>query len=166
MPETIKIILPDNLRGRKLNEKVIPTVCNLKNMLAKLDDLNGDYFKLKGWEKRSYQAYLIDVIQTEILHKSKQEKIESIRKNILKQPPTLLGASCIDIYLVVYVAETHGVGKDIFFEYVKKIGITSNDNSAQAIWQVGKGDGVYLGILHNDGSVKDWNFITNWVNRS
>jgi hypothetical protein len=166
LSEIMKILLAENLRGRSLNEKVIPTVCNLKNMLAKLDDLNGDYIKLKGWEKRSYQAYLIDVIQTEILHKGKQEKIENIRKNILKQPPTLLGASCIDIYLVAYVAESYGVGKDIFFEYVKKSRITSKDNSAQAIWQVGKGDGVYLGILNNDGSVKDWDFIKSWVGSS
>ena len=42
-------------------------------------------------------------------------------------------------------------------EYLRK------KNSAQAIWQVGKGDGVYLGILNLDGTVKDWNFINKWI---
>ncbi|MCQ6282229.1 hypothetical protein [Bacillus sp. EB600] len=35
--------------------------------------------------------------------------------------------------------------------------------TAQAIWQVGKGDGVYLGILTEDGSIKDWNFFAQWI---
>jgi hypothetical protein len=32
-----------------------------------------------------------------------------------------------------------------------------------AIWQVGKSDGVFLGILNNDGTVKDWDFMNKWV---
>lgn len=42
-----------------------------------------------------------------------------------------------------------------------KNGITDKSNSAQAIWQVGKGDGTYLGVLNDDGSVKDWGFLKN-----
>ncbi len=59
--------LPDNLRGRKLDYKVIPTVCNLENMLYKLVEMGGDLSKLKQWEKRSYKAYLIDEIKSDIL---------------------------------------------------------------------------------------------------
>lgn len=47
----------------------------------------------------------------------------------------------------------------MFFDYVFKNGITEKEGSAQAIWQVGKDDGIYLGILNEDGSIKDWNFI-------
>jgi hypothetical protein len=50
------IILPNNLRGRTIYEKVIPTVCNLRNMLEKLIIVNGDISLLKPWEKRSYEA--------------------------------------------------------------------------------------------------------------
>lgn len=32
-----------------------------------------------------------------------------------------------------------------------------------AIWQVGKGDGVYLGILNYDGRIKDWEFFNKWI---
>lgn len=28
---------------------------------------------------------------------------------------------------------------------------------------MGKGDGVYLNILNDDGSVKDWKFMQKWI---
>jgi len=83
----------------------------------------------------------------------------------LRIPPDKLGASCVDIYLVAYVAEEYGTGKKVFFDYVKEKRISDKDNTAQAIWQVGKGDGVYLEILNEDGSVKDWSFFKRWLNR-
>lgn len=86
-----------------------------------------------------------------------------IRDHILLMRPSDLGASVIDIYLVAYVAETYGAGKDEFFKYVVRAGISNKTNSAQAIWQVGKGDGVYLGILDENGQLKDWDFIFKWV---
>lgn len=36
-------ILPDNLGGRSIHSKIIPTVCNLENMLDKLIMVYGDY---------------------------------------------------------------------------------------------------------------------------
>jgi len=51
----------------------------------------------------------------------------------------------------------------MFFKYIREKEISDKENSAQAIWQVGKGDGVYLDILHNDGTVKDWGFIKEWA---
>ncbi|MBS4026553.1 MAG: hypothetical protein KGZ96_12910 [Clostridia bacterium] len=60
--------LPDSLKGRSLNNKVIPTVCQLKNMLLKLLEVQGDYTKLKQWEKRSYTAYNIEDIKLTILN--------------------------------------------------------------------------------------------------
>ncbi|WP_226669716.1 HIT family protein [Metabacillus litoralis] len=157
------IKIPKQLRGRDLHTNIIPTVCNLKNMLNKLKIVNGDYKKLKQWEKRSYQAYLIDEINEQILNSAIEENIEIIRNHILKNNPYKLGASCIDIYLVAYVAETYGTGKDTFFKYIFESGISDKKNSAQAIWQVGKGDGIFLRILNEDGSVRDWNFFINWI---
>ncbi|WFD08758.1 hypothetical protein [Tepidibacter hydrothermalis] len=155
--------LPNHLRGRSIHSKVIPTVCNLKNMLNKLVKVNGDFSQLKQWEKRSYKAYNIDEIKSEILSSCDSEWVEIIRKHILSKRPSDFGASCIDIYLVAYVVHTHGVGKDTFFKYILDNNISDKEGSAQAIWQVGKGDGVYLGILNNDGSVKDRSFIEKWI---
>ncbi len=77
--------------------------------------------------------------------------------------PLDFGASVIDIYLVAYVSENFGTGREVFYEYIKDHGISDKINSAQAIWQVGKGDGVYLGILNEDGTVKDRNFVREWI---
>jgi transposase-like protein len=149
---------PDKARIMELE-----AVCNLENMLQKLVQVNGDFAQLKQWEKRSYKAYRIEEIQNRIMTSPQYAWKDIVREHILSKRPSDFGASVIDIYLVAYVAETNGAGKDEFFKYVKNAGISDNGNSAQAIWQVGKGDGVYLEILHDNGQVKDWNFIIKWV---
>ena len=155
--------LPENLRGRSIHTRVIPTVCNLKNMLHKLVQVNGDFTQLKQWEKRSYKAYLIEEIKTSFMTSPENEWKDIVREHILSRRPSDFGASVIDIYLVAYVGETIGIGKDEFFKYIKNNDISDKSNSAQAIWQVGKGDGVYLDILKDNGQVSDWNFIMKWV---
>ena len=162
-PNTPKIYLPDNLRGRSIHDNVIPTVCNLKNMLLKLKELHGDVSLLKPWEKRSYDAYRIEDVKIDILHSRQEEWKDIIRNHILSGDPSDFGAGCIDIYLVAYVSETLGAGKKRFFQYIKESGISERDNTAQAIWQVGKGDGMFLGILNDDGTIKDVEFIKNWI---
>ncbi|MEW9053047.1 MAG: hypothetical protein AB2392_17940 [Neobacillus sp.] len=156
--------LPSNLRGRSIHQNIIPTVCNLKNMLDKLVSLQGNEALLKQWEKRSYKAYQIEKIKLAVMIAcTKENRVQLIKQHILHGDPNDFGASCIDIYLVAYVAETHKPGKQAFFEYVLKNGISEKENTAQAIWQVGKGDGTYLGVLNDDGSVKDWSFFEQWV---
>lgn len=155
--------LSENLRGRSIHAKVIPTVCNLKNMLEKLVQVNGDFAKLKQWEKRSYKAYCIEEVKNRIITSPQYAWKDIVRDHILSKPPSDFGANVIDIYLVAYVAETIGDGKAEFFKYVNEDGISDKYNSAQAIWQVGKGDGVYLEILHGNGKIKDWNFISKWI---
>jgi hypothetical protein len=158
--------LPDNINGRSLQSHVIPTVCNVRNMLLKLAAMNGDVQKLKQWEKRSYHAYLIEEIKSSILFANQSQRKDIIRTHLLKHRPSDFGASVIDIYLVAYVAQTYGPGRNTFFEYVKTSGISNNINSAGAIWQVGKGDGVFLGILNDDGTVRDWGFMHQWVHHN
>lgn len=109
-----KEALPNHLNGRSLNVKVIPTVCNLENMLHKLVELGGDLSKLKQWEKRSYQAYLIEDIKYKILTEHPSSWRSLIRRHILNSRSIDLGASVIDIYLVAYVAENHGIGRERF----------------------------------------------------
>lgn len=157
------IHMPKNLRGRSIHANVIPTVCNLRNMLAKLKALNGDVSLLRPWEKRSYDAYRIDEIKSRILESPEESWREIVRDHILGGNPSGFGASCIDIYLVAYVSETFGVGKEAFLKYIKKSGISQKTNAAKAIWQVGKSDGVYLGILNDDGTIKDKTFMLSWI---
>lgn len=157
--------MPDRIIGKRLDYKVIPTVCNLKNMLLKLKEVNGDLNQLKKWEKRSYKAYNIDAIKQSLLNANQNDWPSLVRHHILTGEMNLFGASCIDIYLVAYVANEYGVGKNIFTKYIFDKAITEKINSVSAIWTVGKGDGVYLGILNDDGSIKDNEFIEKWMTR-
>ena len=95
--------LPENLRGRSIHTRVIPTVCNLKNMLHKLMQVHGDFTQLKQWEKRSYKAYLIEEIKTSFMTSPEDEWKDIVREHILSRRPSDFGASVIDIYLVAYV---------------------------------------------------------------
>ena len=117
-------------------------------MLGKLDSVHADVSELKPWEKRSYKSYQIEKIKLAVMSVSGEDRIKLIKQHILNGDPNDFGASCIDIYLVAYVAEQYITGKQAFYEYVLKNGITDKPNSAQAIWQVGKGDGVYLKVLN------------------
>lgn len=49
-----EIDLPTVFRQRNIFTKAITTVCNLRNMLNKLEENNWEFEKLKQWEKRSY----------------------------------------------------------------------------------------------------------------
>ena len=156
-------MLQNNLRGRNIHEKVIPTVCNLKNLLDKLSNNNWEYSSLKPWETRSYSAYHLNKVKSKLFSSYKRLWKEIIKNHILELKPTDLGASCIDVYLVAYVTETYGPGKKNFFQYILDNGISRKINTAKAIWQVGKGDGVYLGVLNAEGKIIDFNFFKNWT---
>lgn len=162
--ENLKIILPEHLRGRSLNTKVIPMLCGLKTMLTHLVELNGDASLLRQGEKRCYKAYCVNEIQDLILESYQEEWPEIMKTHILSKDPIELGASVIDIYLIAYVTETLGVGKEGFVQYIKDVGISTKDKTAKAIWSIGKNDGVYLGLLNSDGTIRDINFFRQWTN--
>ena len=64
---------------------------------------------------------------------------------------------------MAYIAENHGEGHQNLIQYVKDNGISDKENSAKAIWQVGRGDGEYLEVLNDDGTVNDWSFFARWI---
>lgn len=92
-----------------------------------------------------------------------RKRIQVIREHILNSSFDKLGASPFDIYIVAYVAENIDTGRDAFIEYCLNNGMAGTYNSANAIYMVGKGDGVYLRILNDDGTVRDWEFMNRWV---
>lgn len=120
--------LPNNLKGRNIHSKVIPTVCNLQNMLNNLAKVQGDLSRLKQWEKRCYKAYRIEEVKNKIIYSPKNEWKQIIRIHILNGQPLKFGANCIDIYLVTYVSEMYGKGRNKFFEFVKANNISEKRN--------------------------------------
>jgi hypothetical protein len=156
--------LPFELRGKKIkSEKIIPTVCNVKNMIGKLEKNGGDYSKLKQWEQRSYKHYNFEKVHKEMLAADERKRIQILREHILNSSCDKLGASPFDIYIVAYVSENIDTGRDAFIEYCLNNEMAGTYNSANAIYMVGKGDGVYLRILNDDGTVRDWEFMNRWV---
>ncbi|MGL5313580.1 MAG: hypothetical protein ACRC92_10055 [Peptostreptococcaceae bacterium] len=155
--------LPKKFKGRDIHTNAIPSVCYLKNMLRKLVSIEGDASKLSSWEKICYDAYQLDDIKIELLTSNESDWKDIIKNHIVCNMPSYFGASCIDIYLVAYIAESFGEGKDIFFKYIFNTNITQESSLAEAIWMVGKNDGEFLGILNPDGTVKDWDFINEWI---
>ena len=159
----IKIELPNHVKGRSITTKVIPTMATLKNMLVHLEKLDWQEEKLQQWNKRSFKAYHIEQIKRELMHANEEERKETIRQHILRLKPHEIGASLVDIYIVGYVNHKYGEGKEVLANWLRENKVTENRNSMGAIWEVGKGDGVYLDILETDGSIKDWNFMIKWI---
>ncbi len=155
--------LADNIRGRSIYKKVIPTVCYLSNMLKRLDYVDGHFNQLRQWEKRSYKNYRIEDIEKDILHKSDKIKIAKIKKHILSLKKDDIGAACADIYLIAFVADNYKNGYRELKKWAFKEGITTKENSVKAIWSVGRSAGVYLGVLNKDGSIKDYDFFKKWA---
>ncbi|MDE5977682.1 MAG: hypothetical protein K2G70_04350 [Turicibacter sp.] len=161
--EHVKAMLPDHLRGRSITTRVIPMVSGLKVMLKHLVELNGDASLLRPWDKHCYKSYCMNEIQDLVLESYPEDWPEIMKEHLLRKDPCELGASAIDIYLVAYITENFGVGKDIFIHHIEEMGISTKASSAKAIWNIGKSDGVYLGVLNQDGSIRDFNFFSQWL---
>jgi hypothetical protein len=157
--------LPNKIMGKSLTSKVIPTVCNLQNMLGQLRNADWNHEQLKPWEKRSYKAYNIEAIKNCLMDLDSSKWPEVLKNHILTGDKSKFGASCVDIYLIAYVAHKYGIGKAVFSDFIMDNKITDKPNSVNAIWIVGKGDGVYLDVLNKDGSIKDYDFFENWIER-
>ena len=155
--------LPDNIKGRNLFEDVIPTVGKLEDTLNALKKAEGNFTYLELGEKRSYAAYCIGNIEKKLMRSKEDKWIDLLKEHILKTDPFDLGANVLDIYLVAYVSENYGQGKERFNEYIIEHKISSHIEDALAIWEVGISDGLYLELLNEDGTVDDWEFFKKWV---
>lgn len=158
-----QFVLPEELNGRNIYVNVIPTVCNLKNMLNKLKSNNWNEQALKPWEKSSYSGYRIDLVKHKLKNAINVPFSDIIRTHILTNDISIFGRHIVDIYLVAYFSENYSTIFADFFEFAKQKGITEKEGSAKAIWQVGKGDGKFLEILNKDGTINDWIFIKEWL---
>lgn len=158
-----EIELKDRLRERDINSKIIPSSCYLKDMLIHLKQKNWNISKLKKYEKGCFDAYNL----YGVLHilKEYEEKYwpEIMKINVLSIYGDDIGANCASMYLVGYVAENMGSGEHMMEEYCKLANITEKDICIKAIYNVGKSDGEYLGILDKDGKVNDWDFFEKWI---
>lgn len=159
----LDVELKEILRERSINSKIIPSPCNLRMMLLHLRDNSWNVSKLKKYEKSCYQAYKLDEVIKLLKNYEENYWPEILRLNLLSIYGNDIGANCASIYLVGYVAEEMGPGEEMVQEYCKLARITDKELSMKAIYNTGKGDGEYLGILNENGSIADWDFFEKWV---
>jgi len=161
--EKLKIILPDHLKMRPITESVIPKTYSLKTVLNQIIEMKGSDYTLKSKGKSCYKAYELGEIEDILLESYKEEWPCIVKTHLLNKNPYELGANAIAIYLIAYISETYGIGKEIFHQAIKEMGITNKDALIRSIWKVGHSDGQYLGVLNADGTIRDINFFRQWT---
>ncbi|MFI8577804.1 hypothetical protein ACIGEL_19115 [Rossellomorea aquimaris] len=113
-----RLPFPIHLKRRNILQNVIPTVCNIKNMLDKLDLYQGDETILKSWEKRCFSNYRLNTIKEHLVIVSTENRLHVLRKHILSLEPHELRSNVLDIYIIAFIAETYGPGKDNVVKFV------------------------------------------------
>ncbi|MGN5953153.1 hypothetical protein ACP6L2_00925 [Sphingobacterium lactis] len=156
--------LLNKLGERNIFNKVIPTVNTFTNLFNRLDELGWNFHDLKQWEKPIYKAFKIEEIKPQLVHSSGELRSELIKQHLLHIPHRNLGAHPVCIYLVAYYFSMYKPNGFTFFDFISKNGISNRPGSAQAIWDVGRSCGEYLGIFRNKFEFIDWDFFLKWQN--
>lgn len=163
----VEIDLPRVLRGRAIQTgNVVPTVArliNVINIIQNVNEVNPD--SLRSYERTCLKKYnLTNTVLSEILHPlNGDDWISIVRRHILANNFPPLGVHPFTIYTVAWIAQNYGSGATAFREAAQELELGGTDKSINAIWQVGKRDGVDLELLNNDGSVADWSFFRQWL---
>lgn len=157
--------MSNTLRGRNIIQDIVPRKQTLKELLIQLERNDWDRSKLSLKYNNIFDDYKLE----EILMKLKEEKKENWAKIIKNRILELYGDEISSKYACIYL-----VGYCMNFDIentirktIKKICI---DNEViYTSYEIGKiinsgiSDGVYLGILNNDGLIEDNIFFKNWT---
>ncbi|MDU1605142.1 MAG: hypothetical protein E6845_19480 [Clostridium sp.] len=161
----MSIILSDYIRGRSIKEKIIPQGSSLKGTLTHLKEKNWDYEKLTSSYKKTFDCYRLDKVIEKLKIATDAEYVSIIKDNILTLYEDDIGINCIDIYIIAYVL----AGEDNIdlnqgvYEFLKENNISESQYTTKKIIRIGKGDGVFLEILDDDGMVADYEFFRKWI---
>ena len=161
--EKLKDMLPDHLKMRSITESAIPKTYSLKTVLNQMIEMKGLDCTLKSKGKSCYKAYELGEIEDILLESYKEEWPCIVKAHLLSKSLYELGANAIAIYLIAFISENYGPGKEIFSRAVKELEITKKENLIRTIWKVGQCDGQYLGVLNADGTIRDKNFFRQWT---
>lgn len=162
---TNKFTLPNQLQGRDIFSRVIPTVNSLNNLCNSLDQMGWDYSKLKNWEKPSFNDYHLDHIKTALRQSDQKNRSRLIKSHLLQLNVQNLGPHPICIYLVAYfIQNSKFPDLEKFNKFVVDNGISNTKGSASAIWSVGINDGKFLGLFDINLNIIDLDFFEEWSN--
>ncbi len=154
-----------DLRGRALNREIRPVNITLERLLRRLDGVSWDYSSLSLYARNVFDAYKLDRISEQLKGADKKQRKAIIRKHILSLYGSDIGDNCLAVYLIAYCAD-QSPGKPLpeaVKLFYKKAGIVKKPYQINAIVNIGKGDGIFLGILDSEGNAADLVFMRKWL---
>jgi len=161
------IPLPLILRGRQIQQgNVVPTVARLSNIIQQMNNAQQvDPATLRYYEIACLRKYdlTFDLRQEIINPQNGDDWISIVRRNILAMTFPPLGVHPFTIYTVAWIAEHYEGGRQTFLQIASDMHLAGTENSINAIWTVGRRDGMDLELLNNDGTVADWGFFRHWI---
>ncbi|MCL1948693.1 MAG: hypothetical protein FWF59_03070 [Turicibacter sp.] len=158
----LKIIFPDHLKKCSITENAGLKTHNLKTVLNQILEDSELENQLKSKGKSCYRAYGLGEIEDILLESYKEEWPCIVKTHLLSKSPQELGSNAAAIYLIAYITQHYGTGKETFFRMMKELGIASKDSVIGAIWSTGQSDGQYLGVFNSDGTIRDKHFFQQW----
>lgn len=153
------------LRGRLINQDILPINITLEKLLQRLDIVLWNYNSLSRYAKKVFDAYKLSEISEQLKNTEMQQRIIIIRNHILSLYGSDIGDNCLAIYLFVYCLDRY---PDMSFteavkKFYKEAGIEKNKSQINVIVNIGKSDGVFLNILDDKGRIIDFPYINKWL---
>ena len=161
----MKIKFTKDLRGRILNQDIVPTNITLEEAIQRLKNLGYDITKLSAYAKRVCDSYKLNRILGKLRDVDEEKSKILIRENILNLYGDDIGDNCLNVYLVAYCVNKYPELSVI--SAVKKIfeeeEIRKAPHQIRTIVTTGLSDGVFLNIIEPNGKVIDVSFINKWT---
>lgn len=159
------LYLPDILRGRNIIEKIEFKKQSLKELIIELEDTDWEKDKLLKKYRGLLDDYKLNQLLTILKNSRKEDWIKIIKKNILDLYGNEISNKYVCIYLVGYCANLclENSLDDTLNKFLIDKGEKYTYYKIKKIIDSGINDGVYLGILNSNGSIKDEIFFRNWI---
>lgn len=160
----MKMKFAKDLRGRELDQDILPINITLENIIQRLDNSEWDFGKLSYYAKRVFNSYKLDKILDQMKSADLENRKKLIRENILTLYGDDIGDNCISVYLVAYCANKNS--EVSVYAAVKKFfvdeRIEKNPYQIKTITHIGLADGMFLGILDEKANVVNVPFLNKW----
>lgn len=153
------------LRGRNIIENIEPKKQTLKELLSELEKNDWNRSRLLKKYNSLLDDYKLETVLIQLKEAKEEKWVKIIKNQILKLYGDEIMNKYVCIYLVGYCTSLNL--EDSLRKIVNKLcidgGISYSSYKIKKIIDSGINDGVYLGILNNDGTIKDQTFFRNWI---
>lgn len=159
------LCLPRILRGRDIIENIEPKKLTISELLNELEKKSWDRTRLGKRYNNLIDDYKLGALLMKLKEVNKEKRTKIIKNEILELYGDEISSKYVCIYLVAYCTSlnlNYSLRK-IVAEMFNEAGLSYTYYKIKKIIDSGINDGVYLGILNTDGSIKDELFFKNWI---